>query len=384
MLIQGHKLILKALVGSHSYGTNIEGSDMDYKGIFIQDPKDTYINGYKEQIEVSKDEVYFELGRFLDLCGSSNPTMLELLFTPDDCIAYKDPMFGYLIEARSIFMSKSLRHSFAGYAISQIKKASGLEKKMNWEKDKKVRKSVEDCCWVYSWDTSLIDTNKSLSYPSEAVPLVSFIKYNELVLDKLGLVMLDHMRNCYLLFYDSALGEGANNRFVSQDCDFRGIATEGANDVTLSVIPEYCTPLGILFFNKDDYSIHCKEYGEYERWLKERNVQRYVDIENHGQQIDGKNLLHCVRLIETALEAASTGQLRVKRDNAAYLIEIRKGKHDLKTLLAKCEQDIAEMDTLFAKSSLPDKVDATKTKDLETDIREDYYRSCMAEVAGTG
>ncbi len=54
MKIQGHEVIFKALIGSHAYGTNVEGSDYDYKGVYIQDPKDVYVNGYKEQLDISK------------------------------------------------------------------------------------------------------------------------------------------------------------------------------------------------------------------------------------------------------------------------------------------------------------------------------------------
>ncbi len=43
-------IIFKALVGSHSYGTNIEGSDKDFKGIFIQSPEDCLEKGYCQQI----------------------------------------------------------------------------------------------------------------------------------------------------------------------------------------------------------------------------------------------------------------------------------------------------------------------------------------------
>ena len=48
--------------------------------------------------------------------------------------------------------------------------------------------------------------------------------------------------------------------------------------------------LGIMYYNADAYSIHCKKHTEYLEWLKNRNADRYVDTENHGQQIDGKIL----------------------------------------------------------------------------------------------
>ncbi len=70
--------------------------------------------------------------------------MLELLYTPEDCIEYKHPIFDKILEHKDKFLSKSCRWSFGGYAIDQITKAKGLNKKMNWEEEKKINLVVED------------------------------------------------------------------------------------------------------------------------------------------------------------------------------------------------------------------------------------------------
>ena len=69
MKINGHTIIFKAIVGSQSYGTNLPTSDIDYKGVFLQDPYDKYINGYRDEIIINKDEKYFELEKFLTSCS---------------------------------------------------------------------------------------------------------------------------------------------------------------------------------------------------------------------------------------------------------------------------------------------------------------------------
>jgi predicted nucleotidyltransferase len=93
MKIRDHQIIFKAIVGSHSYGTNVEGSDIDFKGVYIQTPKSVLYDGYVPQIEVGKDETYYEVRRFLELCETANPTVLELLYSPEDCIIYEHPVF---------------------------------------------------------------------------------------------------------------------------------------------------------------------------------------------------------------------------------------------------------------------------------------------------
>lgn len=369
MQIQGHKVIVKVLVGSHAYGTNIEGSDMDYKGVFIQDPTDTYINGYKEQIEVSKDEVYFEVGRFLNLCRTNNPTMLELLYAPDTCISYKTTEWDYISKYKAQFVSKSCRHSFGGYAIDQICKARGLDRKANWEKHRIVRKSVEDFCWVYSTEGA------TPHYNSIAVNVKEWAKEENRRIDCCGLVKLEHMRDTYLLFYDYVSEFKSDNpRFsnVNQDVKFKGIACDTGNDVHVSEIPSYMKPSGLLFFNRDAYSIHCREYREYEHWQKEKNEQRYIDIKSHGQKIDGKNLLHCVRLIDMATEIATEGTVNVHRPNCEHLINIRKGKYDLNTILEDCEAKIAAFNKVYDMSTLPERADPELVNRIIKNIKTSF------------
>lgn len=50
------KIIFKAIVGSQSYGTNTPESDVDIKGVYVQDPNDILSFNYKEQININKDE----------------------------------------------------------------------------------------------------------------------------------------------------------------------------------------------------------------------------------------------------------------------------------------------------------------------------------------
>jgi hypothetical protein len=38
--------------------------------------------------------------------------------------------------------------------------------------------------------------------------------------------------------------------------------------------------------------------------VTERNLQRWVDVKSHDQKIDGKNMMHCYRLVQMAREIA--------------------------------------------------------------------------------
>ena len=338
------KTIYRVIVGSQSYGTNVEGSDIDYKGVYAQDTDELIGFGYKEQINTNKDDTSFEIRRFLELLETANPTVLEMLFSPEDCIVEKHPAFDILIENRHKFLTKKCLFSFGGYAIAQIKKAKGLDKKMNWEKDRVTRKNPIDFVYAY------VD--------GKTIPILQFLKKNYLNQELCGLVALDHFRDCYALYHD-----------YSGDLKYSGIVEENSNEVRLSSVPKDQSPLTVVYYNKDGYTMHCKDYKEYTDWMKNRNTQRYVDLANHDQQIDGKNLLHCRRLLDMAIEIAQTGNINVRRPNAEYLLKIRRGQVSLDEIIENAEKDIKSLDDIYKNSNLPDKVDKEFVNKLLLEIR---------------
>lgn len=176
------QIIYKAIVGSQAYGTN---TTTDYKGVYVQPTRELVGFGYREQIKVSKDECYYEVRRFLQLLQSANPTMLELLFMPEDCIVEKHPAFDLILAQRDKFLTNKCLHSFGGHAIAQIKKTKGLDKKMNWEKDKMVRKSPMDFCYVY--------------LAGKTIALDKYLADNNLAENCCGLVTSTHFKDAYAL-----------------------------------------------------------------------------------------------------------------------------------------------------------------------------------------
>lgn len=270
-------LLFRAKVGSHSHGTNIEGSDEDFKGIFAQNPMDVLEHGYNEQFSTNDDDTTFELRRFIELCCKGNPTMLELLFTPEDCIEYIHPEFQKILDRRMEFLSKSCKWSFGGYARQQIQKASGLEKKMNWEKERTVRKTPIDFCWVVlNGDRGFIDqeTGKPAfeDVKQGVIGLKEWMNFHKITQEEILLTKLNHTKEGYQLFLS-----GYNTK---------GIQTDDSNQLKTSETPKGLRPTATVLFNPDAYSRHCKDYKSYQEWLKNRNELRYTWNEQHNQQID--------------------------------------------------------------------------------------------------
>ena len=391
----GAKPLLIVIRGSQAYGTNLPTSDTDYAGIYIQSKEDIFGTKYKEQINDDKnDTVFYEVRRFLELVASNNPTILELMNTPEDCIIYKHPLYDLILEHKNDFITKVCAKSFGGYAIQQIKKAKGQNKKQNWEKDKVTRKDVLDFVYV-------IEGEKSIPWKvwNSGENSQRYI-YDEKFC---GIVNIPNARDVYAVYFDeraalchsqsypedfrNKLKEKLKNEGNPMGFGYKGLVKTGeganlaeSNSLRLSSIPKGETPICTIIYNKDGYTQHCNDYKSYETWLNERNEQRWVDVESHGQKIDGKNMMHCRRLLEMAREIGEGKGIIVRRPNREELISIRKGEVDLQTLIDRAENDIVEIDELFKNSNLPDSVDVNLVNDLLIKIRMIFYSGSIRSL----
>lgn len=387
-LEQNGLILFECIIGSQAYGTQTPTSDVDKKFVYILPIDNVLGTGYVEQLNVNKDYTGWELKRFLELMGSSNPTVLELLNTPEDCIITKHPLFQYVLDHKADFITKGCRNSFAGYAIQQIQKAKGLNKKQNWEKDKVTRKDVLDFVYV-------IEGEKSIPWKVWCMEKPKFsLEYTKYENKFCGVVNVPHAKDLYAVYHDEVAQACYSENISEEDREtskkyynephslgYKGLIKTGegdnmgeSNQLRLSSIPVGEKPICNIIYNKDGYSMHCKDYKEYEEWLANRNEQRYVDTQAHGQKIDGKNMMHCMRLIRMSQEIGRGEGIIVRRPDAQELLSIRRGEVDLEQLIEMAETEIQEMDRIFDESNLPNKIDPELVNDLLVKIRREFYQ----------
>ncbi len=340
-------LLFECISGSRAYGTDLPSSDTDIKGVFVLPQKQFYGLDYVEQVSSEKnDEVYYELRRFAELLYKNNPNILEMLNTPEDCVLYRHPLFE--VFKAGIFLSKQCKETFAGYAFSQIKKARGLNKKINNPAEPE-RKTPLHFCYV--------------AEKQGAVPLVVWLERRGWRQEDCGLVAITNMRDLYGLYHDS-----------SGEAGFKGILRkENANDVSLSSVPKNMEPVGLMSFNKDGYTKHCKDYRDYWDWVSLRNEERYQNTIQHGKNYDAKNMMHTFRLLDMAAEILEKGQVIVRRPNREELLSIRRGEFLYEDLIEKAEQKLQKIEQLYVISSLPDYPDKARIEELLIAVREDFY-----------
>lgn len=151
--------------------------------------------------------------------------------------------------------------------------------------------------------------------------------------------------------------------------NFKGIFREKSNEIVHSEIPKEFPVEAFLYYNKDGYSQHCKEHKEYWEWVEKRNPHRYNDNISHNQNYDGKNLCHCLRMLDMAIEIAEGKGVNLVRPNREWLLSIRKGLISYDEIMKLIEEKKNKMDEAFDKSDLPEEVDENLVYDIILQIR---------------
>jgi predicted nucleotidyltransferase len=119
--------IFETLTGSHAYGMNTPESDVDYRGIFVA-PKENVITGLfpiEQWQDPNADRVLFELRKYIKLLSDMNPNILELVWVDEKFIQYDSPTYQILRGMRDELLSSKVKHTFSGYAHSQLRRIRG-------------------------------------------------------------------------------------------------------------------------------------------------------------------------------------------------------------------------------------------------------------------
>lgn len=123
------RTIFLARHGSHAYGTSLPTSDIDLRGAAI--PPRSHVTGFAYTFEQNESKVYggapvdqviYSLRKFMNLAADCNPNVLEVLFVEDSDIVSTTAEGRILRDNRELFLSKKVKHTFTGYAISQLKR----------------------------------------------------------------------------------------------------------------------------------------------------------------------------------------------------------------------------------------------------------------------
>ena len=388
-------LLYKYIRGSHVYGTNTETSDIDEGGIYIC-PNDQLLDlGFDYQNEVcdeKHDTCWWEIGKFMKLLLSSNPTVLEALFVPDDKVLYEHPIITELKKHRDKFITKQCFKPFVGYASSQILKSQGQNKKIHWDIVQMTRKTPLDFCFTFD------DKQGSVN-------IQDWLEQRGLDQRNCGLVNIPNMPMMYGVYYDF----GQHMKLAGIDEDYLCNEDNYDNDKFIQYIrhiflddfmrfdmsysfgmstlwEKLKTPIGkhcgIISPNGTSYESHCRKYREYEEWKQNRNKARYEnnlngkEKENVSKFYDSKNMCHCFRLIQMGIEITHGEGLKLDRRgiDSDFLLDVRNRKYTYEELITRLTSLKSEMDIAIEKSTIPDEIDMNFVNEMLLTIRKKFWK----------
>ena len=239
-IIDDKRLLYEYVRGSHLYGLNNEDSDVDTSGLYIA-TKEAFMGlgaDYQDQVSDERhDTTWYEVGNFANLILKSNPTVLEALFVPENkIITTPSELIMPLFENRDQFITKKCFKPFVQYAIEQIHKARGLNKKIV----NPVTQRLTPFDFAYTF------------YKQGSTKISNWLNNRGLNKNFCGLVHIPNMHDTYGVYYD--WGAHIHHNLIKYE-DLE-LATFGAN------------PFGLMLFGWFGYGRVDEETQKFGKFIK--------------------------------------------------------------------------------------------------------------------
>ena len=128
------KEIFRTVVGSRLYNLHSETSDTDIKGFALPSAEDLLgmSDTARQHWEQPNDTVIYSVTKFFSLLAKGNPTVIELLFVPDEAVLVSTVEALDILEfARKTFVTKAILPAYFGYVSDQFKRVESRKAQNN-------------------------------------------------------------------------------------------------------------------------------------------------------------------------------------------------------------------------------------------------------------
>ena len=338
-------VLFRGIVGSRACGTQNANSDTDVRGIFVV-PSAEYARLAQPPKQVSderNDRTYYSLVRFCELMSEANPTTMEMLFLPDDCIMKTSPAHSMLVANRGLFVTHKAVDSHLGYALSQIKKAKGTNKRV-WNPWPEEPPQAEDYC-LFLGDAK-----------GRAVPVAE--AGVDLSRCRVARLVGNRAADMFAL-YD--YGETADGGV------FHGGMLVESDGAALAPAKR----IGILIYNEQAFNSAKRQHHEYWDWRRHRNESRWTAQERGQMDYDAKNMMHLIRLLLSGENIVKTGVpiVRFEGERLETLLSIRRGEWKFDDIMAFADEKKSVIEA--GKGSLPTDCDKAKVDELIASVMKE-------------
>lgn len=262
----GNNIILLTLGGSHAYGTNIETSDIDVRGIALEREQELIGLSNFEQFDNSEtDTTIYAFRKIINLLLNCNPNVIEILATKDEQLFILKDEGKLLRDNIDLFLSKKCINSFGGYASAQLRRLQNALARDSYpqsEKEKHILSSVMNA--------------------------------------------MDHLQTHYVDFTK----HGELKLYIDES-DKEDYDTEIFMDIVLKHFP--LRDFKSIYSEMSDIT---KQYGKLNNRNKKKDEEHLL-----------KHCLHLVRLLEMGTEILEGKGVHTYRPNREFLLDIRNGKY---------------------------------------------------------
>lgn len=364
-------LIFLTLFGSRAYGTSTPTSDWDVRGVGIA-PLTTYFGTRPwQQIQGGSpfldellrkqhpkftgelDSEVYNLTKFVRLATDANPNIYDILFSHPDDWLFRCDAWQHLYDNRHLFLSMRVRHTYTGYAMSQLKR---IKSHRSWllqppsqkptradfglpEHHSLVPKDIQDLA------------NSMITKKQEEWQLDAW-------LERMEVDERDDFQEAIKQYFEMVHGRPYNPN-DAHEREQASIQLGMPNELFQRLEAE----------RKYKQSMH--QWKQYESWKQNRNQTRATLEAKHGY--DTKFAMHLVRLLFSAEEILTTGDLSVRHPQASLLQDVRNGAWSYDKLIHWATEKETHIASLAAQKPLPRQPNQEAIDQLVTRIILDFY-----------
>lgn len=261
------------------------------------------------------------------------------------------PYWQLIQERRNLFISRAAAKTYCEYALGQIRKARGCNKRVHNPQPPTPPKAEDFCRFIPS---------NAVGMPARPIPFAD----TDINLAHCHAAAVEWSSELFRLYYYGAKAKGV---FRNGMIAYESIPKK---DETTHFI-------GLLIFNRNAFNMAKVKHRQYWEWHQKRNLNRWRQQESGELDYDAKNLMHTFRLLYSGLNIMACGVPLVRFTGAklAELRAIRSGRFTYAELVEKAERLSGELEALRHSSGLPEKADREQVNQLLLNITEQWERN---------